>query len=37
MARSLQVKQEETTSTSPLLTGFLLIAVCWLALSALLG
>lgn len=34
MARSLTVKHEENASTSPLLTGFLLIAAGWLLLSA---
>ena len=37
MARSLTVKHEENASTSPLLTGFLLIAAAWLVLSALGG
>ena len=30
MARSLTVKHEETTGTSPLLNAFLLIALAWL-------
>ena len=34
MARSLTVKHEENASTSPLLTGFLLIAAGWLVLTA---
>ncbi len=34
MARSLVVKHEEETSTSPLLTGFLLFAVLWMVLAA---
>ena len=35
MARSLQVKHEESPTTSPLLTAFLLLAFGWLALSGL--
>lgn len=35
MARSLQIQPEENPSTSPLLTGFLVIAVGWLLLTAL--
>jgi hypothetical protein len=34
MARSLTVKHEEKVSTSLLLNAFLLLAVLWLALSA---
>lgn len=34
MARSLQIQHEENVSTSPLLTGFLLFAVFWLAVGA---
>ena len=34
MARSLTVKHEENASTSPLLTGFLLLAAGWLVMSA---
>jgi hypothetical protein len=37
MARSLTVAQEENPRTSLLLTGFLLLAVGWLALSAFAG
>ncbi len=37
MARSLTVKHEEQASTSPLLTGFLLISALWLLLSAAFG
>ena len=37
MARTLTVKQEEKPTTSPLLTGFLLLAVVWMVLTALLG
>jgi len=37
MARSLTVTHEEKASTSPLLTGFLAIAITWLMLSALWG
>ena len=35
MARSLTIKHEETVSTSPLLNMFLLFAIAWMALSAL--
>ena len=35
MARSLTVKHEETPSTSPLLTAFLLLAFAWLGVTAL--
>jgi len=34
MARSLTVKHEEKPATSPLFTGFLLIAIAWMGLSA---
>ena len=34
MARSLTIKHEEKPATSPLFTGFLLIAIAWLGLSA---
>ncbi len=34
MARSLTIKHEETASTSPLFTGFLLLCVAWLLASA---
>jgi len=34
MARSLTVQHEETASTSPLFTGFLLLSVAWLLASA---
>ncbi|NCG17613.1 MAG: hypothetical protein GWP91_01175 [Rhodobacterales bacterium] len=37
MARSLTIMREETATTSPLLTGFLVISVCWLLLSAMSG
>lgn len=37
MARSLTIKHEESASTSPLLTGFLLIAVGWLLAAMLFG
>ena len=37
MARSLTVKHEETASTNPLLTVFLLIAVGWMTLAAITG
>ena len=37
MARSLTVKQEETPTTNPLLTGFLVIAALVLVASALQG
>ncbi len=37
MARSLTVAQEENPRTSLLLTGFLVLAVGWLALSAVAG
>lgn len=37
MARSLTVKHEEKPSTSLLLNAFLLIAIGWMALSAVLG
>jgi hypothetical protein len=37
MARSLTVAQEENPRTSLLLTGFLLLAVAWLALSTFVG
>lgn len=33
MARSLTITKEETPSTSPLLTAFLLLAFGWLGLS----
>lgn len=35
MARSLIVKHDEPAATSPLLTGFLLLAIAWLALGSL--
>jgi hypothetical protein len=35
MARSLTVKHEEKTATSPLFTFFLLLAAGWMTLSAL--
>jgi hypothetical protein len=35
MARSLTIKHEETATTSPLFTGFLLLSVAWLLASAL--
>ena len=35
MARSLTVNHDETPSTNPLLTGFLLLAVAWLAIGTL--
>jgi len=35
MARSLTIKHEETASTSPLFTGFLLLSVAWLLAGAL--
>ena len=35
MARSLTITQEETASTNPLLTGFLLFAVGWMLLGGL--
>lgn len=34
MARSLTVKPEDTASTSPLFTGFLLLAIGWMLLAA---
>jgi hypothetical protein len=34
MARSLTVRHEEKATLNPLFTGFLLLAVTWLALSA---
>ena len=34
MARSLTVKPEETVSTSPLFTGFLVLAIGWMLLAA---
>lgn len=37
MARSLTITKEENATTSPLLTGFLLLAVAWLLASALFG
>jgi hypothetical protein len=37
MARSLNVTQEEVAGTSPLFTGFLVLSVTWLALSAIAG
>lgn len=37
MARSLTITRESKASTSPLMTGFLLLAVAWLLLSALFG
>lgn len=37
MARSLTVKHEETPSTNPLLTVFLLIAVAWMTVAAING
>ena len=37
MARSLTIQQEETASTTPLLTGFLLLAVSLLLLGTLFG
>jgi hypothetical protein len=37
LARSLTIKREENASTSPLFTGFLVIAVAWMLLSALFG
>lgn len=33
MARSLTVEHEEHVTTSPLLTGFLIFAVFWLAIA----
>lgn len=35
MARSLVITKEEHATTSPLLTGFLVLAFLWLALSGL--
>jgi hypothetical protein len=35
MARSLTIKHEETATTSPLFTGFLLLSVGWLLAGAL--
>jgi hypothetical protein len=35
MARSLTIQHEETATTSPLFTGFLLLSVAWLLASAL--
>jgi hypothetical protein len=35
MARTMTITQEETASTNPLLTGFLLFAVGWLLLAGL--
>lgn len=35
MARSLTINKEETPSTSPLLTAFLVLAFGWLAVSGL--
>ena len=37
MARSLTVNHEEKPSTNPLLTGFILLAITWLALGAIIG
>ena len=37
MARSLTIKHEETASTSPLFTGFLLLSMLWLMAGTLLG
>lgn len=37
MARSLTIKHEETATTSPLFTGFLVLSVIWLLASALAG
>lgn len=37
MARSLTIQHEERATTSPLLTGFLLLAAAWLLLAALFG
>ena len=37
MARSLTIQQEETASTNPLLTGFLVLAVVLLMMGALFG
>ena len=37
MARSLTVKHDEKPATSPLFTGFLLISIGWLMLSAFAG
>ena len=37
MARSLTVHHEETASTSPLFTGFLLLSVAWLLAGAVFG
>ncbi len=34
MARSLTIQHEETPSTSPLLTGFLLFVVAWMMTAA---
>lgn len=34
MARSLTVQHEENVTTSPLLTGFLLFAVAWMIIGA---
>jgi hypothetical protein len=37
MARSLTVNHQETPSTNPLLTGFLLLCIAWLALGTIAG
>lgn len=37
MARSLTIQQEESASTTPLLTGFLVLAVSLLLLGAVFG
>jgi len=37
MARSLTVKHEENVPTSPLFTGFLLLAMAWMMLGVVLG
>jgi hypothetical protein len=37
MARSLTIKHEETATTSPLLTGFLVFAMAWLLVTAVSG
>ena len=37
MARSMTIQQEEKASTSPLLTGFILLAVAWMAVAALMS
>ena len=37
MARSLTIKPEENPTTSPLLTGFLVLGVGWLVLTMIFG